>query len=74
MADPTKIIYKNRVDWHQRDIELSDITSKLLDQQVAKVSRTELDRVLGGHGWLTKYKAKLPITMKVYTRYVHRIV
>lgn len=70
LPEPTKIIYKNCVDWHQRDIELADITSKLLDQQVEKVSRTELDRLLGGHGWLIKYKEQLPITMSVYAQYL----
>lgn len=63
---------KNKVDWHQRDIEVADIAKKLLNQYLGNtiMSRTELDRLLGSHGWLIKYKGKLPITMAVYEQYL----
>ncbi|WP_369007758.1 hypothetical protein [Psychromonas sp. B3M02] len=44
------MVYKNSVDWHERDIELVNVTTKLLDRQLYPISRTELDKALGGHG------------------------
>lgn len=71
LPEPTVIVYKNSVDWHQRDIELANVTTKLLDHQLHQISRTELDKALGGHGWLIKYKEKFPLTMTVVTQYLN---
>lgn len=56
----------SRVDWQQRDIELSGRVEKLLSSIEGTISKTDLDKLVGGHGWLIKYRAKLPLTMKVY--------
>ncbi|RBW43130.1 hypothetical protein DS885_13885 [Psychromonas sp. B3M02] len=50
LPKPTAVVYKNSVDWHERDIELVNVTTKLLDRQLYPISRTELDKALGGHG------------------------
>jgi hypothetical protein len=70
LPEATKPIYKNRVDWHQRDVELADIITKLLEQHLEKVTITELDRLLGRHGWLIKKRDELPITMAVYAQHL----
>lgn len=52
----------DRVDWYQRDNELVGVIDELLLSSSSKLSRTELDRLLGGHGWLTSKIEKLPKT------------
>ncbi|OBU20669.1 TnsD family Tn7-like transposition protein [Photobacterium aquimaris] len=54
-----------KVDWYQRDLELVVEVRKLLFSSNSKLSRTELDRFLGGHGWLTSKLEKLPKTRKL---------
>lgn len=54
------------VDWQQRDIELSEKVKDLLSSLDEAVSRTALDKLLGGHGWLIKHRNKLPLTMAAY--------
>ncbi|MFS1510585.1 MULTISPECIES: TnsD family Tn7-like transposition protein [unclassified Vibrio] len=61
---PQKVQHVNRVDWEQRDKELSKQVAQILSNSDRKLSRTELDRTLGGHGWLTSKKKKLPTTLK----------
>ncbi len=55
-----------RVDWHKRDIILVETVSSIMRQYKNQLSRTQLDKILGGHGWLTKKKHKLPETLKKY--------
>ncbi|MEZ8740537.1 TnsD family Tn7-like transposition protein [Photobacterium swingsii] len=61
---PQEVQHVDRVDWEQRDKELSKQVAQILSNSDRKLSRTELDRTLGGHGWLTSKKEKLPITLK----------
>ncbi|WP_140254126.1 TnsD family Tn7-like transposition protein [Vibrio parahaemolyticus] len=61
---PQEVQHVDRVDWEQRDKELSKQVVQILSNSNHKLSRTELDRVLGGHGWLTSKKKKLPRTLK----------
>ena len=62
-----KVEQHSGIDWQKRDIELSErVKELLLPLDDRHISRTDLDKWLGGHGWLTKYKAKLPLTMAVY--------
>lgn len=62
---PQEIQHVDRVDWEQRDKELSKQVAQILSNSERKLSRTELDRILGGHGWLTSKKKKLPRTLKI---------
>ncbi|EGW5915888.1 transposase, partial [Salmonella enterica subsp. enterica serovar Montevideo] len=56
--------YKNkRVDWSERDIISSSLINDVLSQGQYSMSLTSLDALLGGHGWLLKYRDKLPMTM-----------
>jgi len=38
----------------------------LMSQYGNDLSRTELDGKLGGHGWLTRKKNKLPLSLGVF--------
>lgn len=66
---PQKVQHVDRVDWEQRDEELSKQVAKILVNSDRKLSRTKLDHVLGGHGWLTSKKGKLPRTLKEIESY-----
>lgn len=58
----TQTQHVDRVDWDRRDEELVEAVRKLIISSNSKLSRTELDRCLGGHGWLTSKITKLPKT------------
>ncbi|NRF27448.1 TniQ family protein [Vibrio coralliilyticus] len=58
----TQTQHVDRVDWHRRDEELVEAVCELIISSNSKLSRTTLDRCLGGHGWLTSKIAKLPKT------------
>ena len=49
-----------RVNWTQRDSQTALKVEKILRELNMIVSRTRLDKLLGAHGWLTKYKDKMP--------------
>ncbi|MEZ9469348.1 TnsD family Tn7-like transposition protein [Vibrio lentus] len=53
------------VDWYQRDTELASVIGKLLSSSNVEFSRTKLDMLLGGHGWLTSKLEKLPKTKEL---------
>ena len=59
---------KPRVDWHQRDKLLVTKVCSIMQEYQYQLSRTQLDKLLGGHGWLTKKRNKLPITLEAYRR------
>ncbi len=61
-----KPVAKPRVDWHHRDLILVAKVCSIMQQHQNQLSRTQLDLLLGGHGWLTKYKHKLPKTLRMY--------
>lgn len=56
-------IKNKRVDWSERDIISSSLINDVLSQGQYSMSLTSLDALLGGHGWLLKYRDKLPMTM-----------
>ncbi len=58
----SQVQHVDRVDWFKRDNELLEVLSELLLYSSNKRSRTELDRALGGHGWLTSKLNKMPKT------------
>lgn len=58
----TQTQHVDRVDWNLRDEELVEAVRELIISLNSKLSRTELDRCLGGHGWLTSKITKLPKT------------
>ncbi len=57
---------KGRVDWELRDRELVDKVRRLMEQHQGRLTRTKLDNLLGGRGWMIKQQKKLPRTMRVY--------
>ncbi|MFL1021175.1 TnsD family Tn7-like transposition protein [Vibrio parahaemolyticus] len=61
----SKTQHVDRVDWSQRDNELVDVIRDLLLSSSNNLSRTELDKSLGGHGWLTSKITKLPKTREL---------
>lgn len=73
LPEPQKVQHVNRVDWVQRDKELSKQVAQILYNSDRKLSRTELDRALGGHGWLTSKKKKLPRTLNVITKFYNKL-
>ncbi|HCE2830858.1 TnsD family transposase [Vibrio parahaemolyticus] len=66
---PQKVQHVDRVDWKQRDKELSKQVVQILSSSDHKLSRTQLDRILGGHGWLTSRKEKLPKILGIIDAY-----
>lgn len=56
----------SRIDWSVRDEILAQKVAKLMPMHSNALSRTQLDKLLGCHGWLTKKKNKLPLTMSTY--------
>jgi len=66
LPKPTKPTIKARVDWAKRDAELVKKVREVMKKNGFHLSRTELDRLLGGHGWLTRKKRKLPNAIKTY--------
>ncbi|MCS6233385.1 transposase [Shewanella baltica] len=65
-----KPVAKPRVDWQQRDAMLVDKVISIMQQHNNQLSRTQLDKRLGGHDWLTKKKHKLPLTMNAYHKLI----
>ncbi|NOH29495.1 TnsD family Tn7-like transposition protein [Vibrio mediterranei] len=65
LPNATKTRHVDRVDWYQRDNELVDVIRELLLSSSNKPSRTELDKALGGHGWLTSKLKKMPKTKEL---------
>lgn len=61
-----KPVAKPRVDWQQRDLTLVTKVCSIMQQHQNRLSRTQLDKLLGGHGWLTKKKHKLPNSLMKY--------
>ena len=68
MPKPLKPVAKPRVDWAKRDQELVVRITEIFEQSQNRLTRTQLDRELGGHGWLTKKKAKLPLSLLLYEK------
>lgn len=63
-----KTVHIDRVDWAERDTDLSlRVSALLLKYEIA--SRTELDRILGSHGWLIAKKDRLPKTMNILKQF-----
>lgn len=65
-----KPVAKPRVDWQERDAMLVDKVISIMQQHNNQLSRTQLDKRLGGHDWLTKKKHKLPLTMNAYHKLI----
>ncbi|MCG9723137.1 TnsD family Tn7-like transposition protein [Shewanella sp. Isolate7] len=67
----TQTQHVDRVDWSQRDKVLVKKISLIMNEHQNQLSRTQLDNLLGGHGWLTKQKNKLPKTLQMYRQLSH---
>ncbi|MEP4892242.1 MAG: TnsD family Tn7-like transposition protein, partial [Aliiglaciecola sp.] len=63
---PTKPKVRSKVDWNKRDIELASKVKNILLKAKGKMTRTSLDKELGGHGWLIRMQHKLPLTMTAF--------
>jgi hypothetical protein len=62
----TQTQHVDRVNWSQRDKVLVKKVISIMEERQNQLSRTQLDNLLGGHGWLTKKKHKLPRTLMKY--------
>jgi len=65
---PSKPKPKLKVEWKKRDHELVTKVRTIMSSLQAPISRTTLDKKLGGHGWLIRYQHKLPETIAVYQK------
>jgi len=65
LPEPRKTEHRDRVDWKNRDVELAGLVQQTLDGLSKPIYRTELERILGCHGWLTAKKGKLPKTLSI---------
>lgn len=63
LPTPQKVLRAERVNWEQRDIDLSEKVLALMSNSNTVFSRSELERMLNARGWLTSKKHKLPKTM-----------
>ncbi|MCC4821213.1 transposase, partial [Vibrio lentus] len=61
----TKTQHVERVNWTKRDTEVVMSLKYLLNSLDKIPSRTSLDSMLGGHGWLTSKLAYLPKTQRL---------
>lgn len=64
---PQKPKQNPRVDWQKRDKEVHKDLQKILQITQESFSNYQLDKLLGGHGWLTRKLDKLPITKMLIT-------
>ncbi|MFK3866320.1 TnsD family Tn7-like transposition protein [Pseudoalteromonas rhizosphaerae] len=64
LPPPTKPIVRSKVDWDKRDFELALEVKAIMCMTKGTITRTKLDKALGGHGWLTRYANRLPETIK----------
>ncbi|WP_406610106.1 TnsD family Tn7-like transposition protein [Agarivorans sp. JK6] len=63
---PTKPQILSKVDWKKRDLELAVRVRSIMLKTKDRMTRTRLDKELGGHGWLIRMQYKLPLTMSVF--------
>jgi hypothetical protein len=68
LPSPTKPKVYLKVNWEKRDTELALKVSAIMNNINGAISRTKLDKAIGGHGWLIQMQHKLPITMGVLHR------
>lgn len=66
LPSPTKPVVRSKYNWEKRDVELASRVSTIMHNINGAISRTELDKEIGGHGWLIRMQHKLPITMAVF--------
>ena len=57
---------KPKVDWEKRDRVLVKEVRIIMNCLDDPISRSQLDKKLGGYGWLLRYQHKLPETMTEY--------
>ena len=66
LPSPTKPKVRSKINWEERDIELTSKVRVIMHNTNNSISLTELDKVLGGHGWLIQMQHKLPMTVSVF--------
>ncbi|EKO3410101.1 TniQ family protein [Vibrio fluvialis] len=69
LPEPQKKQNVAKIDWKERDKKLSTQIVRVLESVGYVMSRSELERELNVHGWLTSKKEKLPLTMAIYYKY-----
>lgn len=67
LPTPQKPKQNPRVDWQKRDREMYTALLNILQITQESVSNCQLDKLVGGHGWLTRKLDKLPITKMLIT-------
>ncbi|MEK2022980.1 TnsD family Tn7-like transposition protein [Vibrio parahaemolyticus] len=69
LPEPQQTQHVDRVDWDERDKELSDKVKLIIESSKQSLNRTKLDRILGAHGWLLSKIHKLPKTKEILQQY-----
>jgi hypothetical protein len=69
LPTPMKPKLQLKVNWKQRDKELARKAINILRSTKIQISRTQLDLIIGGNGWLFRMEHKLPETMTVLDAY-----
>ncbi|QUM87424.1 TniQ family protein [Moritella sp. 36] len=64
-----KTQHVDRVDWYMRDTDVASAICEIMKFSEMPLTRTELDRMLGGHSWLTSKNSKLPKTKTLLIEY-----
>lgn len=67
LPPPQKPKQNPRVDWQKRDKEVYKALQNILEITQENLSNFQLDKLVGGHGWLTRKLDKLPITKVLIT-------
>ncbi|SGZ03468.1 TnsD family Tn7-like transposition protein [Moritella viscosa] len=59
----------DRVDWCKRDAEVASAICEIMKLSEMPLTRTDLERMLGGHGWLTSKISKFCQTKTLLIQY-----
>ncbi|GEM_PF-5406504 len=59
-----------KVDWGERDLELSVVVEGYLSGARRLVSLNELDKAVSGRRWLTRYRHRMPICFSLYLEWL----
>ncbi|MBQ4848530.1 TnsD family Tn7-like transposition protein [Pseudoalteromonas sp. MMG012] len=68
LPSSTKPQVRSKINWEERDVKLASKVRVAMHNTSSSISLAELDKMLGGHGWLIQMQHKLPVTMAVFNK------
>jgi len=70
---PTKMVPQpnKRVDWRERDKRMATKIRQVRKSELHFHNWTEADRCFGGHGWLPRYRDRLPVTDRLLSSLIN---